>query len=92
MLILHLRSCVDKACFNIIEFWNGGLKYAEEENETSENLGARRLHTVLELLLEDISFNAGGDHPMIEVVIDKEYVTKAFASFNKNHDLRKYVL
>ena len=67
-------------------------RYAEEENETSENLGARRLHTVLELLLEDISFNAGGDHPMIDVVIDKEYVTKAFASFNKNHDLRKYVL
>ena len=67
-------------------------RYAEEENETSENLGARRLHTVLELLLEDISFNASGDHPVIEVVIDKEYVTKAFANFNKEHDLRKYVL
>jgi len=67
-------------------------RYTEEENETSENLGARRLHTVLELLLEDISFNAGGDHPMIDVTIDKDYVTKAFQNFNKEHDLRKYVL
>ncbi len=67
-------------------------RYTEQENETSENLGARRLHTILELLLEDISFNAGGDHPMVDVVIDKEYVTKAFENFNKNHDLRKYVL
>ena len=67
-------------------------RYTEQENETSENLGARRLHTILELLLEDISFNAGGDHPMVDVVIDKDYVTKAFENFNKNHDLRKYVL
>lgn len=67
-------------------------RYTEQENETSENLGARRLHTILELLLEDISFNAGGDHPMVDVIIDKDYVTKAFENFNKNHDLRKYVL
>lgn len=67
-------------------------RYTEEENETSENLGARRLHTVLELLLEDISYNAGGDHPMLDVVIDKNYVTKAFENFDKQHDLRKYVL
>ncbi len=67
-------------------------RYAEEENETKENLGARRLHTILEMLLEDISFNAGGDHPMTDVEIDKTYVTKAFANFDKEHDLRKYVL
>ncbi len=66
--------------------------YAQTENETSENLGARRLHTVIELLLEDISYNAGGEHPMTDVIIDKKYVTKAFANFNKEHDLRKYVL
>ena len=66
--------------------------YAERENESSENLGARRLHTVMEMLLEDISFNASGDHPMLDVVIDKEYVAKAFANFSKEHDLRKYVL
>ena len=67
-------------------------RYAEEENETSENLGARRLHTVFEQLLEDISYNAGGDNPMLDVIIDKDYVTTAFEKFNKEHDLRKYVL
>lgn len=67
-------------------------RYAEQQNETSENLGARRLHTVFEQLLEDISFNASGDHPMLDVVIDKDYVTRAFEKFNKEHDLRKYVL
>lgn len=67
-------------------------RYAEQENETKENLGARRLHTILEMLLEDVSFNASGDHPMIDVIIDKAYVTKAFANFDKEHDLRKYVL
>jgi len=79
-----------------LEFKTDALKeiarYAEQENETSENLGARRLHTVFEQLLEDISFNASGEHPMLDVVIDKEYVTKAFEKFNKEHDLRKYVL
>ena len=79
-----------------LEFKEEALKeiarYAEEENETSENLGARRLHTVFEQLLEDISYNAGGDHPMLDVVIDKDYVKKAFEKFNKEHDLRKYVL
>ena len=67
-------------------------RYTEEENETNENLGARRLHTILELLLEDISFNAGGDHPMLDVTIDKNYVLKAFENFDKEHDLRKYFL
>lgn len=79
-----------------LEFKPEALKeiatYAEQQNETSENLGARRLHTVFEQLLEDISFNASGDHPMLDVVIDKEYVTRAFENFNKEHDLRKYVL
>jgi ATP-dependent HslUV protease ATP-binding subunit HslU len=67
-------------------------RYTEEENETNENLGARRLHTILELLLEDISFNAGGDHAMLDVTIDKNYVLKAFENFDKEHDLRKYFL
>ena len=79
-----------------LEFKTEALKeiarYAEQQNETSENLGARRLHTVFEQLLEDISFNASGEHPMLDVVIDKDYVTRAFEKFNKEHDLRKYVL
>jgi len=67
-------------------------RYTEEENETNENLGARRLHTIIELLLEDISYNAGGDHPMLDVKIDRNYVLKAFENFDKEHDLRKYFL
>ncbi len=62
------------------------------ENETSENIGARRLHTIMESLLEDISFNANGQHPMMEVKIDKAYVQKAFSETKKKFDLKKYVL
>ncbi len=65
---------------------------AFQENETSENIGARRLHTVMELLLEDISFNASGNHPMLEVVIDRAYVQKAFKETKRKFDLKKYVL
>jgi len=62
------------------------------ENETSEDIGARRLHTILELLLEDISFNANGTHPMLDVVIDRTYVQNAFSETKKKFDLKKYVL
>lgn len=65
---------------------------AETENETSENIGARRLHTIMELLLEDISFNATGEHPMLEVVIDRNYVQNAFKETKKKFDLKKYIL
>ncbi len=48
---------------------------AEELNQTSEDIGARRLHTVMEYLLEDISFEAGGnDYPLVTVEINKKYV------------------
>ena len=48
---------------------------AVELNESSEDIGARRLHTVMEYLLEDISFEAGGnDYPLVTVKIDKKYV------------------
>lgn len=65
---------------------------AAAENETSENIGARRLHTIMEQLLEDISFNASGDHPMLDVVIDKTYVQNAFKDAKRKFDLKKYVL
>lgn len=62
------------------------------ENETSENIGARRLHTIMEALLEDISFNASGDHPMLEVTVDRAYVQNAFSETKKKFDLKKFVL
>lgn len=65
---------------------------AELENETSENIGARRLHNVLELLLEDISFNASGEYDMTEVVIDKEYIKKHLQKTLTSFNLKKYIL
>lgn len=64
----------------------------EKENEVSENIGARRLHTILEFLLEDVSFNANGDGTLKDVIIDKEYVDKAFSDTTRKYDLKKYIL
>ncbi len=67
-------------------------RIAELENETSENIGARRLHNVLEKLLEDISYNADGNHPVIDVKIDCEYIEKNLSHTLKSFNLKKYVL
>ena len=61
-------------------------------NETSENIGARRLHTIIENLLEDISFNASGDHPVIDIVIDKNYVDAHLDAGKTAEDLTKYIV
>ncbi len=63
---------------------------AFEVNERTENIGARRLHTVMEKLLEDISFeagNTGGDH-----VIDAEAVSTRLSALAAREDLARYVL
>ncbi len=65
---------------------------AATENETSENIGARRLHTIMESLLEDISFNASSELPMTTVKIDRNYVQNAFKETKKKFDLKKYIL
>ncbi len=61
---------------------------AWQVNEKTENIGARRLHTVLEKLLEDISFNAkAGD-----VVIDENYVNEKLDQIAQSEDLARYIL
>lgn len=65
---------------------------AARENETSEDLGARRLHTIMESVLEDVSFNATGEHPMLDVTIDRTYVQNVFKDKTQKFDLKKYVL
>lgn len=65
---------------------------AAELNVTSEDIGARRLHTVMENLVEDISFNAGGDIPLTKVVVDAKYVTEHLSSVIKDHNVKKYIL
>jgi len=65
---------------------------AEQENETNENLGARRLHNIMEILLEEISFSADGRGAVKNVSIDKKFVEKNMKAIIKKTDLRKYVL
>ena len=65
---------------------------AEELNNTSEDIGARRLHTVMEYLLEDISFEAGGnDYPLVTVQIDKKYVDAHIEKLMKACGGRKHL-
>ena len=67
---------------------------SEDINLTSEDIGARRLHTVMERLLEDVSFNAGGEgiDVMIPVEINRAYVEEHLSKMTKDRDLKKYVL
>ncbi len=60
-------------------------------NIEQENIGARRLHTILEKLLEEISFE-GSDAAEKNIVIDREYVRGVFASKIDAHDLDRYIL
>ncbi len=66
-------------------------KIAAEVNGNVENIGARRLHTLLERLLEDISFDAS-EKPQSSVTIDAAYVRKQLGDYAKNVDLSKFVL
>lgn len=65
-----------------------------ELNLTSEDIGARRLHTVMEYLLEDVSFNAGGFDVVepVPVKITGTYVDEHLSKLTGNRDLKKYVL
>ena len=66
---------------------------AWHDNESSENIGARRLHTLLEQILNDIAFNAGGgDAPEVKVVVNAEYVQKMLGADLHRKDVRKYIL
>jgi len=64
---------------------------AKEVNENSENIGARRLHTILEKVLEDISFNAS-EMEMQKVIIDRKYIKDKLDEIVKDEDLKKYII
>jgi ATP-dependent HslUV protease ATP-binding subunit HslU len=64
---------------------------AFEANESMENIGARRLHTVMEALLEEISFNAS-DTQEKEITIDKEYVRERLSEILEDINLSRYIL
>ena len=77
-----------------IQFTADGIRriaeMAYEVNERTENIGARRLHTLLERLLESISFDAGGGDE--EVSIDAAYVEEQLGELAQNEDLSRYIL
>ena len=60
-------------------------------NEKLENIGARRLHTVMETLLEDLSFDAP-EKKILRVAVDEEYVDRKLAALAADEDLAKYIL
>jgi ATP-dependent HslUV protease ATP-binding subunit HslU len=66
-------------------------KFATSVNEQTENIGARRLHTILEKILDELSFEAP-DLKKKTVKIDEAYVTKQLADIVKNQDLSRYIL
>jgi ATP-dependent HslUV protease ATP-binding subunit HslU len=66
-------------------------KFAAQVNETSENIGARRLHTIMEKLLEQISFE-GPDLKKKSIKIDRAYVRLQLADIVKDQDLSRYIL
>lgn len=78
-----------------LSFSSDGIKriaeFGWQVNETTENIGARRLHTVLERLLEDISYNAP-DLLGKEILIDADYVDDHLAEFVEDEDLSRYIL
>lgn len=68
-------------------------EYAWQANESSENIGARRLHTLMERILSDIAFNAGGgDAPEISVQVNAEYVKAQLSGDMHRMDVKKYIL
>ncbi len=78
-----------------LEFTNGGIEtiaeLATEVNSSVENIGARRLHTIIEKVLDEISFTAtdrGGE----KIIIDKKYVQENLGELVKDTDLSKFIL
>ena len=78
-----------------LEFREEGIEriaqMAFDVNERTENIGARRLHTMMERLLEEVSFGAG-ETPNQAVIVDAEYVENALGALAQDEDLSQYIL
>jgi ATP-dependent HslUV protease ATP-binding subunit HslU len=78
-----------------LEFTEAGLRriaeLAWQVNEKTENIGARRLHTLLEKLLEEVSFNAD-QHEQTLITIDADYVNEQLGELVQDEDLSRYIL
>ena len=78
-----------------LEFSEDGIdtiaNIATEVNSTVENIGARRLHTIIEKILDEISFTAT-DRAGEKIVINKDYINKNLDNLIKDTDLSKFIL
>ena len=78
-----------------IEFAESGIEalaeFAAVVNEKTENIGARRLHTLVERVLEDLLFQTGQTGPET-VTIDRSYVESRLSDVSRDEDLSKYIL
>ena len=78
-----------------LQFSEDGIEeiaaFAEEINATSENIGARRLYTIMEKILADISFDAP-DMPGAQIVVNRAYVQKHLRDVREDQDLSQYIL
>ena len=79
-----------------LDFQEDGIKeiarIASEVNEQVENIGARRLHTIMTTLLEDVLYLAPDEIPEESIVIDQKLVRDRLAAIVKNRDLSRYIL
>src|SRR6056297_2031126 len=94
-LTKQYRALLETAGMNIT-FTDDAIReiaeFAFEVNEQTENIGARRLHTIMEKLLEKLSFNAPDNIENNEVTIDVDYVNEQLSEVVKDKDLSKYIL
>ena len=78
-----------------VEFTGDGVRriaeIAHQVNERTENIGARRLHTVMERLLESVSFEASG-RDATSLRVDAAYVDQHLGALAKDEDLSRYIL
>jgi len=78
-----------------VDFTEDGIRHIAETawqvNERTENIGARRLHTVIERLLEDVSFHAA-DLDQVTVTVDAAYVDQHLSELAADEDLSRYIL
>ena len=92
-----VKAVIDKVKTEKIdlEFTDDGIetlaKLATEVNSSVENIGARRLHTIIEKVLDEISFTAT-DRSGEKIIIDKKYVKKNLGELVKDTDLSKFIL
>ncbi len=79
-----------------LEFTDDGIREiaatATQVNESVENIGARRLHTIMTSLLEDLMFEVPENYPGKKVVIDRQFVENRLSKIAKDRDLSRYIL